>query len=73
MMDKDEKVRDAIDWEQGVEQFGGDEEMFTMMVGKFEELTFNQGLKKLHDSVLAKDWKDVRSQAHTLKGASAYI
>ena len=73
MATRKEKVDHSINWEQGVEQFGGDEEMFVGMVGRFEGLTFNEGLKKLTDSALARDWREFRHQAHTLKGASAYV
>ena len=72
MVDREEKVKTAINWELGVEQFGGDEEMFETMVGKFESLKFKEGLKNLHDSAIQKDWKQFRHHAHTLKGASAY-
>lgn len=66
-------IDEAIDWNKGVEQFGGDEEMFRNMVGKFETLTFNDGLQKMYDGMAKRDWKVVRIEAHTLKGASAYI
>ena len=72
MVDKKSKVHNSINWEQGVEQFGGDEEMFFGMVGRFESLTFNDGLRKLQEFALQKDWKEFRHQAHSLKGASAY-
>mmetsp|Transcript_51819 Transcript_51819/g.59520 ORF Transcript_51819/g.59520 Transcript_51819/m.59520 type:complete len:171 (+) Transcript_51819:58-570(+) len=73
MTDREEKIKAAINWEQGVEQFGEDEEMFEMMIGKFEPMSFNEGLKKLHDQAVSKDWTEFRRTAHTLKGASAYI
>jgi len=72
MANRADKVRTAINWDKGVEQFGGDEEMFTNMVGRFESLTFNEGLRKLYEPVVAKNWEEVRHQGHTLKGASAY-
>ena len=64
-------ISDAIDWQKGVEQFGDDEEMFKNMVGKFETLTFNECLQKMYDGMANRDWKAVRHEAHTLKGASA--
>ncbi len=70
-MDREEKVRTAIDWKLGVEQFGGDEEMFEGMVGKFESLTLNEELEQLYKAIINKDLKEIREHGHKLKGAAA--
>ncbi len=72
MYDKQERIKNSMNWKLGVDNFGEDEEMFIGMVGRFESLTMNEGLKKMYESALQKDWKEFRHQAHTLKGSSAY-
>ena len=73
MVDRKRKIQESLDWEKGVDGFGGDEEMFTMMVGKFEGLTFNEGMKKMYLGMLERDWLAVRHEAHTIKGSSGYF
>ena len=73
MADRKKKIQESLDWDEGVNGFGGDEEMFTMMVGKFEGLTFNEGMKKMYQSMLEQNWPAVRHEAHTIKGSSGYF
>ena len=59
-----------INWEKGVNHYGGDEEMFRLMIERFEDLTFNQSIHELFQDVMKLDYKSLRTDAHTIKGAS---
>lgn len=59
-----------INWEKGVNHYGGDEEMFRLMIERFEDLTFNQSINELFQDVMKLDYKSLRTDAHTIKGAS---
>ena len=59
-----------INYKKGVENFGGDEEMFKGLIGQFEVLTLNDSLTKLYNAMKQQNWLEVRREAHTLKGAS---
>eukprot|EP00742_Colponemidia_sp_Colp-10_P001914 GILJ01002045.1.p1 GENE.GILJ01002045.1~~GILJ01002045.1.p1 ORF type:complete len:117 (+),score=17.86 GILJ01002045.1:95-445(+) len=63
----------AIDFAKGVDQFGGDESMYMMMLERFEGLTLTDSLSKLNQAMASREWQEVRRQAHSLKGASGYI
>ena len=62
-----------INWEKGVNHYGGDEEMFRLMIERFEDLTFNQSIGQLFQDVKKLDYKSLRTDAQTIKGASRYI
>lgn len=62
-----------INWEKGVNHYGGDEEMFRLMIERFEDLTFNQSISQLFQDVKKLDYKTLRTDAQTIKGASRYI
>eukprot|EP01017_Pseudomicrothorax_dubius_P003921 TRINITY_DN10681_c0_g1_i1.p1 TRINITY_DN10681_c0_g1~~TRINITY_DN10681_c0_g1_i1.p1 ORF type:complete len:101 (+),score=12.33 TRINITY_DN10681_c0_g1_i1:116-418(+) len=62
-----------IDMKKGIELIGGDEGMFWDVMGKFEELTFDNSMQKMYESFKARDYAQLKASAHTLKGASGYI
>lgn len=55
---------------KGIDQYGGDEEMYYDMMYRFEELTLDENLTKLYNSLLKKNWHEVYVCAHSVKGAS---
>ena len=61
-----------VDFAKGVENCGGDEDMFRMMIENFEGLSFDKTMKELFDSVMDMDYPQVRFHAHTLKGPLRY-
>lgn len=58
-------------WEKGVETFG-DEEMMQTMVQNFEPLTFDPVMRDLSKEVGEENWVEVKRHAHTLKGSSRF-
>ena len=61
-----------IDIEAGKIQVG-DSEMFITMMGNFESMTLDKNLLGLKMGFDSKNWKNVKEEAHSLKGASAYL
>ena len=59
-----------INWEKGVNHYGGDEEMFRLMIERFEDLTFNQSISQLFQDVMKLDYRSLKTDAQTIKGAS---
>jgi len=59
-----------LNWKRGVQQYGGDEEMYKLMIERFENLTFDQNLASLFGHVMKMDYKAIRSDANTIKGAT---
>ncbi len=62
----------VLDWKRGVENFGGDEELMTLMVNEFEKKLFSDYIKKLHRSVKEKNWEDVSIKSNSLKTTSGF-
>jgi hypothetical protein len=60
----------AINWQKGVKHYGGDEDMFRLMIERFEDLTFNQSLTTLYEHIMTMDLKNIRLDARTIMGAS---
>ena len=60
----------VLDWKRGVENFGGDEELLTLMVNEFDKKLFADYIKKLHRSVKEKNWEDVSVKSNSLKTTS---
>ncbi len=58
-------------WEKGVETFG-DEEMMQTMVQNFEPLTFDPVMRDLSKEMAEENWPEVKRHAHTLKGSSRF-
>lgn len=58
-------------WEKGVETFG-DEEMMQTMVQNFEPLTFDPVMRDLAKETGEENWTEVKRHAHTLKGSSRF-
>ena len=59
-------------WEEGVSNCGGDEDMFRMMVEKFEELSFTEQMEKLFHAVMDLNYKDIKDETHKMKGPLGY-
>ncbi len=59
-----------LNWQRGVQHYGGDEEMYKLMIERFENLTFDQSLASLFEHVMQMDYKAIRLDANTIKGAT---
>ena len=70
--DRVERVRRAIDWNQCVDNFAGDEEMVMTLMGNFEELTFNDAMERLCKAVIESDYEQMRHSAYRIKADLAY-
>ena len=70
--DTEERVSLAIDWDRALANFGDEEEMVLMMIGKFEELSFNSALEQLHIAIIKSDFDQMKRCAYDIKSTSAY-
>lgn len=59
-----------INWEKGVAYYGGDEEMFKLMLESYENLPFNNYMKSLSEHILALDYQAIKTDAQSIKGVS---
>lgn len=59
-----------INWQKGVQYYGGDEDMFKLMIESFEDLPFNNYMKQLYEHILALDYQAIKTDARTIKGVS---
>jgi len=60
-----------INWQKGVQFYGGDEDMFKLMVESYENLPFNTHIKLLYEHILTLDFQAIKTDARTIKGVSA--
>ena len=60
-----------INWQKGVQFYGGDEDMFKLMIESYENLPFNTHIKLLYEHILALDYHAIKTDARTIKGVSA--
>lgn len=64
---------DVIDWAKAKELHGDDEQTFKDMLSQYEELAkFDETLERIYKSFTEKNYPELRSAAHFLKGSSAY-
>lgn len=64
---------DVLDWQQGVENFSGDEEMYKGMLAKLEKLTLDEETKKMYEAFTTKNWAEVLANAHSLRGTGGQV
>lgn len=67
------RVPKVINVEEGSEQFGGDEEMFFMMIDRFEDLSLDPNLIDLHNGLFNRNWNEVYRYAHSIRAAAGFI
>ena len=72
MISNDERIKNAINWQRGLELVGGDEEVFVKLIGMFESSYFKAALRRIHDLVIQKNWFELRHEADCLHGSTAY-
>lgn len=65
--------RTAINWDEGVQNCGGDEEIFRMMLDKFEEMSFNQTMNDAFNAVMEMDFDKIWEAAYILNGPYGFI
>ena len=66
-MAEDERL--PVIWEKGVETFG-DEEMMKTMIQNFEPMSFDGVMKDLSIAIHSENWPEAKRFAHTMKGSS---
>lgn len=62
-----------INWQKGLEAFGGDEDMYRGMVFKFEEFTFDEAIHKIDSAMSSSNWSVVAHQADDISGVCSYL
>lgn len=65
--------REAIDWDKGVEVWGGDEKTFREMVEKFEDLCFNQTMDRAFNAVMEMDFDQIWNEVDVLQWPYGFI
>jgi len=63
----------TINWDKGVQIFGGDEDSFRMFLEKFESYSFSKFMEQLFDGIMQMDYVAIHEASHTIKGAASYI
>mmetsp|Transcript_58698 Transcript_58698/g.67794 ORF Transcript_58698/g.67794 Transcript_58698/m.67794 type:complete len:170 (-) Transcript_58698:53-562(-) len=71
-MDKNH-TGDVLNWQEGVDNFSGDEEMFKNMLSKLEKLTLDEYTTKLYQMFTEKNWAEFHQSAHSLRGLGGYV
>lgn len=61
-------VKPTINYQRGVENLGGDEEMYNMMLERFEELSLDQVMESVFVVVDKMDFRGIYREMDTLKG-----
>lgn len=56
----------------GIECFA-DESTYNHFLQSFEQVELKKFVDKIEQAFAAKDWKELKSAVHTLKGSSGYI
>jgi HPt (histidine-containing phosphotransfer) domain-containing protein len=63
---------EPIDLITGSTNVGG-EDLFYLIMDEFEDMTLMKNLTNMKEDVENKDYKKLREEAHSLKGASGYL
>ena len=66
-------VTTPIDTATAIAGLGGEPSIFYEMLGSLEDMTLNECMKKMVPVYDTKNYDEIKSHAHALKGASAYI
>lgn len=64
------KIEEAINWNLGVQNFYGDEDLYKHFVHSFEECSLQQILPYILEGMVLKNWSLVSEEAHGLQSAS---
>ena len=62
-----------IDKEEAINGLGGDENMFIIMLQNFSKMSIGSNMSQVKEAYDKKDFDKIKSVAHTLKGACAYV
>ena len=65
-------IDNSIDRDYAVNILGGDDDLYICMLEQLEDKSMNKVMRELPKTVDEKDWFNMKFQAHSLKGASAY-
>ena len=66
-------IETPIDSKKALEGLGNNNRLFYNMVDTIEDMTLNKVMKNIIEPFETKDYKNMKEQAHILKGASGYI
>jgi HPt (histidine-containing phosphotransfer) domain-containing protein len=62
-----------IDIDLAIMGLGGEPKIFYMMLGNLEEMALKKTMAEMVNEYDNKNYKKMKDQAHSLKGASGYI
>jgi hypothetical protein len=59
-----------INLKKGLAQYGGDEDMFKLLIDRYEDLTFNSALERLYKSMKDMDFDNICLETRIIKGGA---
>lgn len=62
--------QEPINLKKGLAQYGGDEDMFRLLIDRYEDLTFNSALEKLYKAMMIMDFENICLETRVIKGGA---
>ncbi len=62
-----------LDYQQGLNGLGGDEETFQSMINLYNEEHFNKESLRLHKGIMKRDFEEIRIGGYIMRGPAAYL
>ncbi len=62
-----------VDYQRGLEWFGGDEESFKIMINSYDQEYFNEEALSLHKGIMKRDFEEIWIRSYRIKGPVSYI
>lgn len=72
-MAKQKKVSEAINWDIGLQNFHGDEELFKHYVNSFETCSLKEILPHMYNGIVSQNWNAVIDEAYALQCSARYF
>jgi len=62
-----------LDYQQGLDSFGGDEETLQSMIKTYDEEYLNRDVLHLHKGIMKRDFNEIQVGGYIIKGPASYI
>jgi len=66
-------IETPIDISKALELMGGEEKIFYSMLGKLGQMSLEPALNDIAMYITTRDFEQIKSKVHSLKGASGYV
>ena len=70
---QDLKINSPLDIETPIRQLGGNVSLYYTMLGRLETMSLHSNMKAIAIAVESQDWNQMKTKAHSLKGACGYV